>query len=139
MNAVDTNVLIYSIDEHEPSKRTKARNLIRHLRSIPVQTVLLWQVAGEFLRYSRSWEDRGELSRSNVLRYIAAFRRRFALAMPSPKVLDRSLDLSGRFRLSHWDSMLIAACLEAGITTLYTEDMGSPTSYDGLQLSNPFV
>jgi hypothetical protein len=24
MNAVDTNVLVYSVDQHEPGKRTKA-------------------------------------------------------------------------------------------------------------------
>jgi predicted nucleic acid-binding protein len=34
--------------------------------------------------------------------------------------------------------MLLAACLEAGVTVLYTEDMGSPVVYDGLQLLNPF-
>ncbi len=52
---------------------------------------------------------------------------------------NRALELSGRFRLSHWDSMLFGACLEAGVSTLFTEDMGSPIAYESVQLVNPFV
>ena len=54
-------------------------------------------------------------------------------------MLDRGLDLSERYSLSYWDSMIVAACLEAQVDTLYTEDMGAPAVYDGLQLVNPFV
>lgn len=32
-----------------------------------------------------------------------------------------------------------AACKEAGVTTLYSEDMDSGTDYDGLVIVNPFV
>jgi predicted nucleic acid-binding protein len=35
--------------------------------------------------------------------------------------------------------MILGACKEAGVTTLYTEDMGAPTAYDGIQLLNPFI
>ncbi len=42
-------------------------------------------------------------------------------------------------RLSHSDSMILGASIEAGVTTLYTEDMGAPTTFDGIQLINPFV
>ncbi len=35
--------------------------------------------------------------------------------------------------------MLLGACLEAGIDTLYTEDMGSPRTIEGVKLVNPFV
>jgi predicted nucleic acid-binding protein len=63
----------------------------------------------------------------------------FPLEMPSPQVLDAALAISGRHSLSHWDSMILGACQEAGVTTLYTEDMGAPISYDGIQLVNPFI
>ena len=78
------------------------------------------------------------MTREALLRYIAIFRKLFPLVMPIPQVADRALDLAGRFSLSHWDSMLLGACKEAGVTTLYTEDMGAPTSYDGIHLVNPF-
>ena len=31
------------------------------------------------------------------------------------------------------------ACLEAGVQTLYTEDMGAPRTINGLQLINPLL
>jgi predicted nucleic acid-binding protein len=58
---------------------------------------------------------------------------------PTLDVVDRALELTGRYSLSHWDSMLLGACREANVDTLYTEDMGAPASYDGIQLINPFA
>jgi predicted nucleic acid-binding protein len=48
MNAVDTNVFVCALDDTEPAKQTKAQELIAQLVQAPVETVLLWQVAGEF-------------------------------------------------------------------------------------------
>ena len=35
--------------------------------------------------------------------------------------------------------MLLAACKEAGVTTLFSEDMDPGTDYDGLTIVNPFT
>ena len=35
--------------------------------------------------------------------------------------------------------MILGACKDAGIQTLYKEDMGAPRSIDSIQLVNPFV
>jgi predicted nucleic acid-binding protein len=139
MNAVDTNVLIYRLDRYELVKRAKARNLLLGLRSSPVPTVLPWQVLGELVRQLRAWQSQGQLSATDVRRSVAVFRRLFPLAMPTPAVLDQALDLADRYSLSHWDSMLLGACMEAGVQTLYTEDMGSPTQYGRVRLENPFL
>lgn len=139
MNAVDTNVLIYRLDRQEPAKQAQARELLRRLSSDPTPTLLLWQVLGELMRQLRSWQDQGRITRDTVLRYVATFRRMLPLAMPTPRVADHALNLTARYSLSHWDSMLLGACKEASVTTLYTEDMGSPTTYDGIMLVNPFL
>ncbi len=34
--------------------------------------------------------------------------------------------------------MLVAACIEAGVTTLYSEDMADGADYDGVRIVNPF-
>ncbi len=54
-------------------------------------------------------------------------------------VLRRSLDLSSRYSLSHWDSMLLAACLEAEVDTLYSEDFSAGAAYDTVTVVNPFA
>lgn len=139
MNAVDTNVLVYRLDGREPHKQAEARHLLRQLSSDPTPTILLWQVLGELMRQLRHWQDQDILTRDNVLRYVAAVRGLFPLTMPTPQVVDHALELTGQFSLSHWDSMLLGACKAASVTTLYTEDMGAPTSIAGIRLVNPFA
>ncbi len=139
MNAVDTNVLVYRVDRHEPIKQAKARDLLRKLSACPTPTVMFWQVLAEFVRQLRAWENQGRIKWDTLLRYVGAIRRILPTTMPTPAILDKALDLSARYSLSHWDSMILGACVEIGVDTLYTEDMGAPTSYDGVQLINPFV
>jgi predicted nucleic acid-binding protein len=138
MIAVDTNILIYTIDRSDPVKWVCARELLALLHSKHEPTIMPWQVLGELVRFFRAKEQRGEFSRDAWMRYLNLFRRKFTVSIPTLKTLDLSLDLSSRYSLSHWDSMLLGACLEAGVTTLYTEDMGAPRRIDGLELVNPF-
>lgn len=137
MNAIDTNVFIYRLDRSDQNKQAKARRLIHTLAS-QGETVLAWQVAGEFIRQLSAWRDQGHLSQDKVLRFSRAIRRLFPLVLPSELVLDRALDYAYAYTLSHWDSMLVAACAEAGVTMLYTEDMGAPRKIDTVELVNPF-
>ncbi len=116
MTAIDTNILIYSIDRHEPVKRAKACALLRQLRSQSDDVLVPWQVLGEFLRFLRTLQDRGQLTRGGLIRIIRAYIRLFPIAFPSLVVMDQALSLTGRYSLSHWDSMLLGACLEAGVS-----------------------
>jgi len=63
----------------------------------------------------------------------------FPLAMPTAQMFSTYFGLRSRFSLSHWDTMLLAACKEVGVTTLYSEDMDSGTDYDGIKIINPFA
>jgi predicted nucleic acid-binding protein len=63
----------------------------------------------------------------------------FSLRIPTAKVFESSFQLHARFSLSHWDSMLLAACKEAGVVTLFSEDLDPGTDYDGLTIVNPFA
>ena len=139
MTAIDTNILIYSVDRHDPVKRGKARAPLRQLRSESDTVVLPWQVLGEFLRYLRSLQDQGHVTRANLLRIIRGYARLFPVSLPSLVVLDEALAFSGKYSLSHWDSMLLGACVDAGVNRLYTEDMGAPVVIGGIMLLNPFV
>ena len=138
MNAVDTNVLLYSVDSHEPEKRAAAMQLLRRLRDAEEPTMLLWQVLCETTCQLRRWSAKGRIPQADADAYISAFRDIFPLETPHASVFDQSVDYFKRFRLSHWDSLLIAACTHAGITTLYSEDMDSGTDFDGLRVVNPF-
>jgi predicted nucleic acid-binding protein len=139
MNAVDTNILIYSIDRKEPVKQAKAQQLLRQIVAANDPTILLWQVLGEAVQQLRRWKHQGELTDAEFANHVRVFRGLFPLRMPTARTLDHALDLADRYTLSHWDSMILGACNDAGVTAFYTEDMGSPRIIDSLQLVNPLV
>ena len=72
-------------------------------------------------------------------KHLRDFLAVFLFTVPGPRVFVHDFSLFSRFSLSHWDAMLLAACKEAGVTTLYSEDMDPGTDYDGLTIINPFA
>jgi predicted nucleic acid-binding protein len=115
MNAVDTNVLVYAIDHDEPVKQAKAIELLDRLAQPSVQAVLMWQVAAEYLSCLRRWQAIGRITANEVEQYLHRALAVLPLSYPTRATLDISLDLSNRYSLSHWDSMLIGACIEAAV------------------------
>ena len=132
MNAVDTNILIYVNDPRDPVKQAIAASLVAAM----IDGVLIWQVACEYLAASRKLEPLG-YDKSKAYQYIRDLQEVWYTALPTWTVIDRAEDLLSRFSLSHWDSLIVSACLEAKIETLYTEDFGY-ADIDGLKIVNPF-
>lgn len=132
MNAVDTNILIYVNDPRDRVKQEIAVSLISDL----VDGILLWQVACEYLAASRKLESLG-YDRVQAYQYIRDLQQVWYTALPTWMVLDRAENLMNRFSLSHWDAMIVAACLEAKVQRLYTEDFGY-SNIDTLEIINPF-
>lgn len=139
MNAVDTNVFVYAIDRRDAAKHAKANVLLQSLASATTTTVLLWQVAGEFLNCLLRWSGAGYVSPVDVPLHVQDILAMFPLALPTEQVLTIALDLHSRHSLSHWDSMLLAACIVAGVDTLYSEDLTDGATYDTVKVVNPFA
>lgn len=132
MNAVDTNILIYLNDPRDLVKQAIAISLVSAL----TDGVLIWQVACEYLAASRKLEALG-YDRTQAYQYIRDLQQVWYTALPTWAVIDLAENLMSRFSLSHWDSMVVAACLEANVHTLYTEDFGY-IAIDSLKIVNPF-
>ena len=139
MNAVDANVFVYAFDADDPVKQIKAQQLLVRLRRAPIETVLLWQVAGELLNCLRRWQRARRITASEVEKNFRDALSMFPLVLPSAAIFQVSMDLFSRFSLQQWDSMLLAACKEAGVGILHSEDMDPGTDYDGVTVINPFA
>lgn len=133
MNAVDTNVLLYACDSADPKRQHIATGLLTDLRD----GVLLWQVACEFIAASRKLADSG-FTPAAAWDRLATLLRLFPLIPPTEGVLARARRLHLDQRMSYWDAMIMAACLEVGVTRMYTEDVPG-ASVEGLEFVNPFT
>lgn len=134
MNAVDTNILIYARDSRDAIKQQKAQHLAT---SLP-HGALLWQVACEFIAASRKFAPFG-FTRAQAWREVERLNLVWTLILPSENVLTRAEQLTTTHNLSFWDAMIVAACMEGGITLLYTEDFDDSLSKaTGVEIVNPF-
>jgi predicted nucleic acid-binding protein len=133
MRAVDTNILIYAHDPRDPVKQTAATNLIESL----IDGALLWQVACEYVAASRKLAAQG-FDERQAWRDLNKLQNVWTTILPSWEVMLRAEQLLDKFHLSFWDALIVAACLEGGVTHLYTEDMGGNPNIAGLSIINPF-
>jgi predicted nucleic acid-binding protein len=51
----------------------------------------------------------------------------------------KAIDLQGRYKYGFYDSLIIAAALEANCNVLYSEDLQDGQVIDGLVIKNPFI
>ena len=131
----DTNILIYLFDETDARRRATATNLITE--AIRDGTGLISsQVVQEALnvlltKLHASIED----ARSALERVL------FPLwdVYPTPALYERALDLAARHSYHFYDSLILAAALEARCDRLLSEDFQHGQVIDGLTIHNPFV
>lgn len=134
MTALDTNVLIYACDKADPQRQATALNII----ASATDGVLLWQVACEFVAASRKLENRG-FTPAHAWERLAELLDLFPLVLPTARVFDHARRLHVTQGWSFWDAMIIAACIEAGVKRLYSEDLPGRAPADLPEIVNPFV
>jgi len=134
MVTFDTNILIYAADQREPRKQAIACDVL----GAAGDSVLLWQVACEFVAAARRLARHG-LTTEEAWDQLGHHLRSFALVLPSTNVLERARILHAEQQWSFWDAMIVAACLEAGVTRLYSEDQPGHAPPKGLEVVNPFA
>ena len=128
MIALDTNVLLYACDRADSKRQQIAIDLVANSRD----GVLLWQVACEFVAASRKLSAQG-FTASDAWNRLAEFLAVLPLVLPTAGVLKRGQRLHATQGVSFWDALILAACAEAGVETLYSEDV------PGLPLGTPRV
>ena len=126
---VDTNVLLYLLSD-DAAKADRAETLLTG------RIVISVQVLNEFANVARrkmrhDWSDIGQ-SLIDI--------RRFAEVCPlTLETHQRGIALASRYQLNVYDAMIAASALEAGCTTLASEDFSAGQRFDGtLTIRNPF-
>jgi len=134
MIAFDTNVLIYSCDLRDAHRQERALDLLAGASD----GVLLWQVAVEFVAASRKLSSQGftpEQAWARLQEFMGVLR----LVVPSRAVFDRARPLHLDQGFSFWDAMIIGACIDTGVETLYSGDLPGRIVGPTLKIVNPFA
>lgn len=134
---LDTNISVYCFDTSEPRKNSIAKDLIAHGASSGLG-VVSYQVLQEFCNIA-SASKRLALDPERTVAYVSQLLHPMNKVGPSVALLGQALATRQASGYSFYDSLIIAAALQFGCKTLYSEDMQHGQSIAGLRIVNPFV
>lgn len=133
---VDTNVLLYAVDDRDLVKRDAARRWL-----------------------AECWHRRcGRLSNQVLSEFYVSARRKFPSAVSAgdaraevrryqnwrPWVIDHptvesAWAIESRYGLSYRDALIVAAAQQQGCTRLISEDLQHDLLIDSVRILNPFI
>lgn len=132
---VDTNIFIYQLEALDARKKQIADGIVDDALS---NGCISFQVIQECLNtVVRKAEI--PLDANDAQRYLDEVLRPLWRVMPSTRLYRDGLDVQARYQYSFYDSLIIAAALEAGCKRLLTEDLQHGQQIYGLKIENPFL
>ena len=133
---LDTNIFLYSLDRKSPAKARKAQALIRDALTTR-NGVVSYQVVQEFLNAAlRRFDD--VMRPDEAQQYLSSVLRPLLAVHSSPALFAEALQITQRLKFSWYDSLIVAAALEAECEVLYSEDLQHGQKISGLTVRNPF-
>ena len=131
--ALDTNILVYSIDLDAGKKHDKAIELFAQLT--PTNCVLSLQSLCEF--YAAVTRKK-LMPATDAIAQVDDWQQLYPVVSAKAATLTRAFEAVKRYQLSFWDALLWATIREAAIPTLLSEDFQHEQHLDGVQIINPF-
>jgi predicted nucleic acid-binding protein len=132
---LDSNVILYAFDEDQ-RKYEIARRVLE--QALAGEACISFQIVQEVLNVLSRRADSSPRGGQpgDVLRDMLMPLWR---VMPSLGLYEQALSIQGRYGYSFYDSLVIAAALEAGCSRLLSEDLHDGQRIEGLTIVNPFA
>jgi predicted nucleic acid-binding protein len=131
---IDTNIWLYALFEpagDEAEKQRLAARLTLEETATAISEQVIAEVCSNLLR-------RKTCAESELIGYVTSFYRRCEVIVPGLTLHQSASDLRQRYHFSYWDSLIVAAALQANCGVLYTEDLHHGLRIDPLEIVNPF-
>jgi predicted nucleic acid-binding protein len=130
---VDTNILVYAHDADAGARHAAAVEKISAFWDAAYPPAISTQVIQElYATLSRKGADPKECRR------IVSIYFDWEIIDHDPTLIVLGMDLSERFKINWWDSLIVAAAYRAKASILWTEDFQEGQRFDFLTVQNPF-
>lgn len=130
---IDTNVLVYAVDDADPAKKRLARTLLDETPEL----VLSAQVLGEF--YVTVTRKLAVALTPDTAADLVNRLARLPCVAIDHQLVQRATVASQRWQLSYWDALVLEAARQSGCVRVLTEDLTDGADYGGLRIENPFA
>jgi predicted nucleic acid-binding protein len=132
---LDINIFIYTCDPQSPQKAKRAENLIGAWVGHGDDQL---SVAQEFDAVARN-PFQNPMSFEQSESYWVTTLRPLLAGHSSPGLFIRAIDLARRDQLAWYDSLIVAAAIQADCEVLYSEDLQHGRRFGNLVIQNPFL
>jgi len=118
--------------KNKDPRHSQAKQLISSTKNIIISEQVLAEVSVNLLK-------KGGFAEKRLLLILESFYSRYKVVVSHPFLHEKASKIRTKYSLSYWDSMIIAAALDADCTVLLTEDIQhGQIIYNSLKIINPF-
>ena len=133
---IDTNVFIYHLDTTDRRKHKVAETIVYEALASG-NACISYHVVQECLNVALRKAEVA-LSTDAARQYLEAVLAPLMQVSASEALYHRALDVHARWRISFYDSLIVAGAMIAGCQTLLSEDLQHGQKLDGLTIVDPF-
>ena len=131
---LDTNVLLYLLDDTAPEKQKTALSLVEN-GMLDGSACISFQVVQESLNVLT---HKLRASQQDTVRFFEDILLPLCCVYPHEALYRQAINWQYRFKYSFYDSLILAAAADAGCKTLLSEDLQHGQVVDTLTIENPF-
>lgn len=134
---LDSNIFVYSFDANISGKAKRASQLIRQAADTG-KGIVSYQVVQEFFNVALRRFPR-PMNTAEAEQYLITVFRPILAIQSSPGLYVEALRIAEKYRLSWYDSLIVAAALQGECSVLYSEDMQHHQKIEALRIEDPFL
>ena len=127
---IDSNIWLYAFMDESSPKHALAKTLIER-NNVVLSTQVVNEVCNNLIRKAGYTESEIQ----QTIRNLAAVYPILDVTLP---IIRQASVLRVAYRLSYWDSLILATAQDAGCSVVYSEDMQDGLRIGALTLRNPF-
>jgi predicted nucleic acid-binding protein len=133
---VDTNILVYALDEDQGERHHTARALVEELWNTE-RGVLSTQVLQE-LYVTLTRKLRRPMTRPRARAVIERYTA-WPTHQVTPDDIVAASELEQRHTLAFWDALIVVSAQQIGANRILTEDMQHGRALGGVRVEKPFA
>lgn len=132
---LDTNILVYAYDRHDPRKQEIAQSLL--IDGMENESAALSvQVLGEFFNVVTR-QIKQPMTADEAKEAIELFSN-LLIQEIDLEMVERAIDTHKIYRIAYWDALIVSAAERAGCKRIISEDLNDGQLYHSIPISNPF-
>ena len=133
MKFIDSNILIYAVDEAQPDKYERACNIVEAAirgNGFVISVQVLNEFASVLYRKFKKSDDE--------VRELLSIAGRIKTVPVMPEWTQLAIDIKAQYGLQFYDSLLLVAAQMNKCQEFWSEDLNDGQIYCGVKAVNPF-